>query len=347
MLKLDFSSRTKRLCLLAFLGLSVGFPSVASAGIWMDDAVLARLPTSGPAWDQLLEEANQPLSRPDLSDQNDRANVRVLAKALVYARTGIAIYRDQVIEACMDVIGTEGGRTLALGRELMAYVLSADLVGLPPVEDSRFRAWLEVLPDRTIGGRTLKSTHEDRPNNWGTHAGASRLAVAIYLNDGAEIERCAEVFRGWLGDRSAYAGFKFGDLSWQCDPERPVAINPDGCLRDGIRLGGALPEELRRAGGLTTPPPRENYVYEALQGALAQAVMLTRQGYDAFSWQDSALRRAYIWLYFEARFPAEGDDRWQMHVVNYYYGTRAPVSAVTSPGKNVGWTGWTHGFGPR
>lgn len=48
--------------------------------------------------------------------------------------TGTQSYRTDVINACMDAIGTEsGGRTLALGRELGAYVIAADLVGLPRI----------------------------------------------------------------------------------------------------------------------------------------------------------------------------------------------------------------------
>ena len=75
--------------------------------------------------------------------------------------------------------------------------------------------------------RTLVSTHEDRPNNWGTHAGAARAAIAAYLGDSAQLARTALVFRGYLGDRAAYAGFEFGDLSWQCDPAAgPSGINP-------------------------------------------------------------------------------------------------------------------------
>jgi len=59
-------------------------------------------------------------------------NVRVLANALVFARTGDPARRARVVEACRAAMGTEaGGRTLALGRELLAYVVAADLVGLP------------------------------------------------------------------------------------------------------------------------------------------------------------------------------------------------------------------------
>lgn len=325
----------------ALLSAWVAWP--AAAGIWLDDQRLSGLPTEGPAWDRLLAEANRSAGTPNLADQDDSTNVRVLAKALVYARTGQSIYRAQVISACMAAIGTEGGRTLALGRELIGYVLAADLVGLPEAEDERFRSWLRGLPETRIDGRTLRSTHEDRPNNWGTHAGGSRLAVAIYLGDADEIQRSADVFRGWLGDRSAYDGFAYGDDAWQCDGQRPVGINPAGCRRNGHSLDGALPEELRRAGDFAWPPPHENYIYEGLQGALAQAVMLHRLGFDVWNWSDRALLRAYRWLYDEADFPAVGDDRWQMHVVNFFYGTAFPVAETTSPGKNVGWTGWTHG----
>lgn len=317
--------------------------TAAISGIWIDERDLESIPMSGVAWEHLLAEANRSTGTPDLSDQEDSTNVRVFAKALVHARTGIEIYRQQVIDACMAAIGTEGGRTLALGRELMAYVLAADLVGLPDAEDGRFREWLRTLPNAVLDGRTLRSTHEDRPNNWGTHAGASRLAVAIYLGDSAEIERSANVFHGWLGNRDVYAGFKYGDLHWQCDSSRPVGINPVGCSENGRSIDGVLPDDQRRGGGFAWPPPKENYVYEGLQGALAQAVMLSGLGHPVWDWEDRALLRAYHWLHEEADFPAEGDDRWQIHIVNFFYGSDFPVSQTTSPGKNVGFTGWTHG----
>jgi hypothetical protein len=57
-------------------------------------------------------------------------------------------------------------------------------------------------------GRTLISTHEQRPNNWGTHAGASRVAASAHIGDDADVARAAAVFKGFLGDRASYAGFK-------------------------------------------------------------------------------------------------------------------------------------------
>jgi len=313
--------------------------------IWIDRARLLSLPTNGPAWDNLLAAARKPLALPNLANQDDKTNVRVLARALVYARTGDELLRQSVIETCMLAIGTEvGGRTLDLGKELVAYVLAADLVGLPKEQDRRFRVWLAgLLHTEFPSGKTLVSTHEHRPNNWGTFAGASRLAVAAYLGDRQEIARAATVFKGWLGDEAADNQFRFRSLSWQADPFHPVGINPPGATKYGHSLDGVLPDDQRRGGGFQWPPPRENYVYSALQGALAQAVILHRLGYPVWQWQERALLRAFRWLYEQANYPAEGDDGWQPYVINYFYGEEFSAPLPSRPGKNVGWADWTHG----
>jgi len=323
---------------------AAGLP--ARPGIWIGPAEIAALPTSGPAWDAVLAAAEQPMLAPDLADKDDRTDTMVIAKALVHARTGEARYRDEVVTACRAAIGTEaGGSCLAFGRNLTGYVIAADLVGLDPDDDAVFRTWLRCALDERLEGRTLRSTHEDRPNNWGTHAGASRAAVAAYLGDAGELARVATVFKGWLGDRSSYAGFIYRDRSWQFDPEAPVGINPAGATREfegrECSIDGVLPDDQRRGGRFTWPPPRENYVYEALQGALVQAVILHRAGYDVWSWQDQALLRAFRWLHEQANFPAEGDDTWQPHIVNHFYGTNFPAPVPSRPGKSVGWTDWT------
>ena len=319
--------------------------TIPKAYIWISKERLRSLPTEGPAWENLKEAASEPMMPPDLSDQDDPTNVHVFAKALVYARTGKESYRDTVINACMLAIGTEReGRTLALGKELMAYVLAADLVDMPADKDERFRAFLrDMLSKEFPSGKTLRFTHEDRPNNWGTYAGATRAAIAAYLWDETELARTARVFKGWLGDRDAYAGFTFKDRDWQATPDDPVAINPKGASKRGHSIDGVLPDDQRRGGGFTWPPPKENYVYSALQGAVAQAVILRRAGYDVWAWEDKALLRAFRWLYDVADYPAEGDDTWQPHVINYYYDTKLPARVPSKPGKNVGWTDWTHG----
>ena len=46
-------------------------------------------------------------------------------------------------------------------------------------------------------------------------------------------------------------------------------------------------------------------------------------------------------------YPAEGDDRWQIYLVNAAYGSDYPTATPTTPGKTVGFTDWTHPAGPE
>jgi hypothetical protein len=323
-----------------------GFP-----GLWIGSREVRGLPTSGAAWTRLREVADGNCGTPDLADQESNTNVCIVAKALVFARTGETRYRDDVVSALRTIAdaGTYSGRALALGRQLGGYAIAADLVQLQrhaPDLDTRFRAKLRELlvTPTTDGPRTLVECHERRPNNWGTHCGGARIAVAAYLGDNEELARASRVFRGWLGDRSAYAGFSFGsDLTWHCDANAPVAVNPRGCTKQGVSIDGVLPDDQRRGGSFRVPPPAENYVYEALQGALMQAVILSRHGYDVWNWQDRALLRAFDWLHDVAAYPAEGDDTWQPHIINRVYGRQFPAPVPSRPGKNIGWTDWTHG----
>jgi hypothetical protein len=326
--------------------------SIGSGNIWLSATEIAVLPVSGAAWNNVLNAAQRNTSQPNISDQNDQTDVDVLAKALVYARTGDSRYRNEVVASIMAAIGSEGDTTtgiLAVGRNTMPYVLAADLVNLSanPAEDQIFRAWLAGLRHFVFSGgggsHSLISCHERRPNNFGTHCGASRIAIALYLGDQTDLDRAATVFRGWLGDRNAYTGFSFGDLSWQCNSNQPVGINPAGCTKNGHSIDGVLPDDQRRGGTFTWPPPKENYVWEGLQGAVAQAQLLHRAGYPAWEWQDQALLRAVTWLHVQADFPAEDDDRWQPWLVNYAYGTSFPAPSPTSPGKGMAWTDWSQG----
>jgi hypothetical protein len=342
--------------------IAVGRTTEASAdangddGIWISRRELGGLPMSGAAWTNLLEKSREYCGYADLSDGLEDANVCIMAKALVTARTGDPGLRGDVILAIEQVVQQRRywGGVLALGRELGAYVIAADLIDLKnlmPALDTEFRATLRDL--RTVptdGGPTnLVDCNERRPNNWGAHCGATRAAIAVYLGDTADLERTARVFKGYLGDRSSYAGFAYGgpagslDLSWQADESAPVGINPQGATKAGLSIDGVLPDDQRRAGSFTTSPPHENYVWEGLQGLLAQAVILERAGYPAFDWESQALRRAAGWLHWQAAYPAEGDDTWQPHVLNHFYGTRFPARNPARPGKNVGWTDWTHG----
>jgi hypothetical protein len=316
-----------------------------SAGIWTSAAEVSKLPVTGLAWNNLKAGADEPIGKPNLADNEDSVNVVVLAKALVYARTRNETYRQAVIKACMEAIGTEGTETLALGRELLAYVLAADLVKLPAKEETTFRNWLRTMLSKNLSSQSLRSSNESRPNNWGTHCGATRAAIARYLGEATELERTARVFKGWLGDRKTYADFSYdaNELWWQSNPAAPVGINPVGAKIQGYLVDGVLPDDQRRAGPFVWPPLPENYVYGALQGALMQATILYRAGYDVWNWQNQALWRAMRWLYNEGNYPADGDDEWLPHIVNHFYKTRFPAPFPASAGKNAGWTDWLYG----
>jgi hypothetical protein len=316
-------------------------------GIWLSPDEIAQLPMEGPAWENVLSRANLEVVAPNLNERNTDATTTV-AKALVFARTGDVTYGDEVRAILQAVMGTEDGEdVLAVLRNTQGYVIAADLAKiaeLDPELDDALRTWMEKLLHHEVAGAcdSIVACHERRPNNFGTHAAASRIAIARYLDDDDELAAAATVFRGWLGDRSAYADFSYGELSWQCDERAPVGINPAGCTKEGHPLDGVLPDDQRRAGPLTWPPPKENYVWEALQGASVSAQLLQRAGLPAWEWEDAALLRAITWLHEHADYPAEGDDRWQPWLFNCAYGTQFPAETPASPGKGMGFTDWTH-----
>jgi hypothetical protein len=303
--------------------------------------------------------ADGPPGRPNLSNQDVRHGVHTLAAALVYARTGEARYREQARAAIMDAVGTErdgaDNSILALGRQLGAYVLAADFIGLDGADDERFRAWLRDIRTEELGGhgrwRTLRGTHEDSANNWGAFAGASRIAASLYLDDDADVERAALVLRGFLGDRSAWARFQPVEDSadWACDPRRYTPINPP-CARGGTDLDGAIVRDISRGGNLGWPPGEAGirYTLEALQGLVLQTELLYQNGHpDAWGWSDSALRRAAA---FVTASGEAGGDSWNgtdrnRHVpwiLNARYGLDLPTQPA-GVGRVFGYTDWLYG----
>jgi hypothetical protein len=323
-------------------------PIAPAQGILISPAEIMVLPMDGPAWNQVKTYAAM-TPTVSLTNQDSAGNVVVFAKALVAVRTNDLAYRDQVVRAISEIVNADvrGGETLALGRELAAYVIAADLVNLRvlnPTLDSQFRKRLVEL-DRSIvlaDGRTLRQTQLERPNNWGTMAAGSRAAIAAYLGDRAMLAEVSQVFKGWLGDRSAYSGFKYGDLGWQSNQAAPVGINPKGATILGISVDGAQPEEMRRGGAFANPPIATGYSWEALQGAWLAAEILYRAGFpDVYQWQDSALLRASLYLY-QLRWPAVGDDVWQVALVKKRYGITLAATGLGTAGKNIGFMHWLH-----
>ena len=156
------------------------------------------------------------------------------------------------------------------------------------------------------------------------------------------------MFQGWLGDRSVYAGFKYGtDTSWQADTSHAVAIDAVGSTKayDGtdIALDGALPDEMRRGDTFRWAPTYTGYPWEALQGAVLQAEILHHNGFDTWNWSSKALYRAARFLYARANWPAVGDDRWQPWLIDARTGATLPRPTTTTPGKNFGFADWLYG----
>src|SRR5262245_37595600 len=265
----------------------------------------------------------------------------------------------------MQAIDTElGGRVLAAGREIGAYVIAADLVGLEPSEDTAFRAWLNRVKTETLDGETLISIDEHKPNNWRGHASWTRIAIARYTGDATLTARCAQVQEGWIGNRAVYAynendwhddnsaGIPWHSCTYLPDTTQKKGINPVGSTILGNDVDGLLPDDQRRPpndNGFEWPPSRVNYVYECLQGIICSAVVLDRAGYDVWNWQNQGILRAFKWLerttFVEGPgFPATGDDKFQPWVINHFYpGANLAASSPAGSGKNFGWTDWIYG----
>ena len=85
--------------------------AAASDYILMSRSDLLSRPTSGAAWSALKARADSSIGSPDIQNQDESAD-QTTAKALVFARTGIASYRTSVVTALKAAVGTEsGGRT--------------------------------------------------------------------------------------------------------------------------------------------------------------------------------------------------------------------------------------------
>ena len=329
-------------------------PVAGSIGIWRSPSELAALPTSGTGWTYLKSVADAGPGDPvDVSCQDSRHGTATMATALVAARLGTATHRDAVRDAIGAIIGTDHGSTcghgtdnlsLAVGRNLASYVIAADLIGLrtyDPALDARFRAWIGPLRFADLGGRTLAGGDATDPGNWGAYQGASRAAVALYLQDDADIDRSAAALRAWLTTGEGFRYNSAWDLSWACDPDHPTPVNPP-CSRDGHALGGIVVADMRRGAGYQWPPVLTDYPRESLTGRTIQAELLARAGYASFSWGDRALyRAAQRLLALDAL-----DDGWYEPRINAYWITDRryggfPTSGPSN-GRTVLGTDWTH-----
>ena len=359
-----------------------GLPPVISSdpapieGLWINREEILALPMSGPAWQKLVEVADEDPGQADISDQDSNHDIKVLAMAYVAVRTGDDHLRDQVEQELLEVIGTDENanrscdwtpniaRSLAIGRNLVSYIIAADLIGLRPDDDptssgAQFASWVDDVRQKPNCPHTgsgsfpdgdwfnLSQFHDWSASNVSTMAGASRIAAALYLGDESEVEAAWETFQRYAGDLSVGPDLKINDkaLTWSSQPDRPVAVNPAGAVVDGHNVDGAIINDIARGGEFAWPPEYTQYPWEGLAGFYVQAELLQRAGYPAWEAGDEAGRRA---IKFLERLADEFGDQWWDHtdwakyLANDVYGLDLPINGPASKGKNMAWTDWTH-----
>ena len=324
------------------------------------DAIML-LPTSGADWDALVTAADKPLV-PDLADQNNRTSAYAVAAGLVYVRTGDPASRTKVVEALQALPGTEfgrGSRTLALGRQLAGWVLAADLVDY---REPAFVTWVDGIRTAEIGGHgrwyALTQTHENSANNWGTFAGASRLAASLYVGDVHDVAQVAERLASLLGeDTDAWPGRRSGesaggfqptsslDISWSCTGENWTPLN-SGCEAALSDLDGGLVEELSRSSTSWPDDPDRRgfgYSWEALQGIALQGILLHQNGYpDVWAWSNQGPLRAVDYLHRNGAMEGASFHRvnhWVPWVVDSVYDT-SYANGPAGDGRQFGFTDW-------
>lgn len=333
-------------------------PPPRGTGVWISQQELMSLPTTGSAWGQVVIWADKPIGTPTLNNQDSDQDGIALAKAYTCARAGQ--HCSEIVSALNSLSShaPSGDRSLAWGRNLPMWIIAADVVinsgqsnGL---NVTQFRSWANTAISTTSQeAGTIIQCHEQRSNNWSTMCGAARMAVHSFLNDTAGLNRAWDVYRGYMGDRSAgaYTGFSGGQqcTNWRCpgDCDR-VWVNPRGCTRSGRLLDGALPHEMQRQGewdGSTWPPPfGTTYAWNGLAGLVVEAEIMYRRGYPAYTVADSAILRAYSWDVDEAQKNVEsaGEASWMPWVINKRYNRNYPAQLHTDPGQNAGYLEWTH-----
>jgi hypothetical protein len=354
-------------------------PPPQAAGIWMSKAEILTLPVSGTSWKTVRDDAARDHGSANIADQNSRHDIYTLAAAFTCVRTGEFCTKARA--GVLAAIGTEHnnqpgtttpGAWLEVGRNLAAYVIAADVLGMradgdESGEGSRVETWIrswltKQLPDNITGvPRTFGPFHSG--SNAAAQEGFAYATVAAYLGDREALDRAWDAYRRFAGDPSApdrenidlRQGVKAG---WAHDDARPFAINPKGTAKripsgmpgagTTVRIDGAIINDQRRGGDLQWEPGYTQYPWTGLAGLVPAAVILQRAGYPAFEVADRAVLRTHDYLWFLRT--ATGNTAWfdgvrgseVVQLVNHYYGTAFTVSQPVSRGFTIGYTDWTH-----
>lgn len=328
-------------------------PPSASAGILLSAAEIAALPTSGAGWDAVMARVNTPYGGAYAMGIRDDSNKDVLAHALAGARLNSTSYKTFVRDkiALMMSKGRDTNDVLSTLRNLQAYIIGADLIALrsfDPALDSQFRTWLNAEIRFVYagggGGGSVIGTHDKKPNNFGTHAGACRVAAALYLGDTAEFNRARDVWQGWATGEPTLipAGYAWKPTNWHHNSARKRGINEAGASRDGNSFDGVIPEDQERAGEYTGvwPPVSTNYIHGATDGMTLAFWMMARKGVDCWNWANQAAKRQMVWKQTVGGSQPYSGFRWQVPVIEKIYGLSWADHDPAGTSTNFGYADW-------
>lgn len=322
-------------------------------GVWISVAEIAARPMSGDGWKALLSAASQATrTGANVADQDSDHDVATLAAAIVAVRTALPGDRARAVAALEGAVGTErGARWLAIGRNLASYVIAADLLG---VRSGPVHTWLVSFQTMKLAHNTNGSPVTMRQSAWSSGSNASaqegfaHAALAAYLGDASELAWSWDGFRRYAGDRTSPHNIRSNDDSWQQVPLDPVGIQNAGASSSGIRLDGAISNDMSRGGALADPPGYTSYPWVGLEGAVPAAVILARAGFPSWDVASEALRRAAEYLHglrVSTGNPDWYDDRraaYVKHLLNRAYGLSYPARLPAGIGRTTGFTDWTH-----
>ena len=309
-------------------------------------------PTPGGIWvSELRSVDGLPTSVPtscNVSDQNANADVLILGAAL--RSTQDQALRAKVVSALENSIDTEqGSRWLAIGRNLGALIIAADVVGIHsgPVYD-----WLASFRTKKLAHNNSGNPITIQQSAWASGSNASAQegfvcsALAAYTGDKALLEWNWTAFRRYAGDRSSPHKMASNDDSWQEKPTDPVGIQNKGAVKNGVKIDGAISNDMSRGGSLSSTPGYTSYPWVGLEGAVPAAVILARAGYPAWTVGASALKRAAEYLHSLRSQNGDWYDGTRSkdikHLLNVAYGLNFPGNKPVGQGRTTGYTDITH-----
>ncbi len=315
--------------------------ATAPKGVWISTSELLALPMSGSAWDKVTSAANGLSGKADLSDNNSDHDVDTLAAAYVAVRTNDSAMRAKTIKNIETVYTSGYARVLEMSRNIQAYVIAADVIGSDGWDSDRFKKFVRALATKPLsghsGGGNMLETAELSGNNWGCHSRAAISLIALYTQDSDLLAKVVPAQRAFLSGEGGR--LKFTSTNWHTGVK--AGINAPGSSISGHNVDGVIPEDQRRTGSFSWPAPKGSYPWEALQGTLVAGIVLHRSGWLPFDTGSNAIVRAAKWLTVVNGNPASGDDTWQPWLLNKFGGAGLSASSA-SPGKNMGFTDWTH-----